>query len=100
MAMVFQKIILLIPIPIVLHVVIFSQQHPYTSLFVFKLFFVLVYAILCNIAIIVQRTFEIVQKLRSHRHGDMFIPTNTSTTNPETCTCEVRNCVEVGLLHV
>ena len=34
-------------------------------LFLFKLF-------LCNIANVAQRTFEIVQKSRSHEHGDII----------------------------
>ena len=53
----------------------FSSFFPAASLYIFvhlNFFFVLVYAILCNIANNVQRIFEIVQKLRSHRHGDMF----------------------------
>ena len=38
---------------------------------------------LCNIVNtnIVQRTFEIVQKSRSHGHGDIIISTSTSTTS-------------------
>ena len=61
---------------------------------------------LCNIANVAQRTFEIVQKSRSCKHGDM---------SPKTSTCEVprdvlrklqldfvcdNGVVEVSLLHV
>ena len=38
---------------------------------------------------IAQRTFEIVQKSRSHGHGDIIISTSTLTMRPETSTCEV-----------
>ena len=32
---------------------------------------------LCNIASVAQRTFEIIQKLRSREHGDIIILTRT-----------------------
>ena len=38
-----------------------------------KCFSVLVYVILCNIANVPQRTFEMIQKSRSRGHGDMII---------------------------
>ena len=38
---------------------------------------------------VAQRTFEIVQKSRSHGHGDIIISTSTLTMRPETSTCEV-----------
>ena len=46
---------------------------------------------LCNIANVVQRTFEIIQKSRSHRHGDIIILTSTSIMSPKTSTCEVQS---------
>ena len=62
-------IILLIPTPLVL--ALFLQQHSnffvhFKNVFGFCLF-------LCNIAKFVQRTFKIVQKLRSREHGDIII---------------------------
>ena len=41
---------------------------------VFSFWFML---FLCNIANVAQRTFEIVQKSRSHEHGDVIISTRT-----------------------
>ena len=70
---------------------------------------------MCNIANVAQRTFEIVQKSRSRRQGDIIILTSTSTMSPETSTCEVssdvlqklradfvyNNCIiEIILLHL
>ena len=43
----------------------FFRLHPYFSSLLF----------LCNIANVAQRTFEIVQNLRSHGHGDIIIST-------------------------
>ena len=61
----------------------FLQQHSY--LFIFLI--VLVYVILCNIANIAQRTFEIVQKSSSREHGDIIISTRTHVD----CACESRD---------
>ena len=62
-----------------------------------------------------QRTCDIIQKSRSHQHGDIIISTSMSTTSPETSTCEVpsdilwklradvvydNGVIEVSLLHV
>ena len=76
---------------------------------------------LCNIANIAQRTFEIIQKLRSREHGDIinYIDKNVcrlrARASPETSMCEVprdvskklaadfvctNGIVEVSLLHV
>ena len=56
-------IIITFPTPLVL--ALFCQQHPYFLLIVL-MFFVLVYAIFVKyIANVAQRTFEIVQNLRS-----------------------------------
>ena len=50
---------------------------------------------LCNIANVAQRTFEIVQKSRSRKHGDIMISTRMCTllarahASPETSMCEV-----------
>ena len=44
---------------------------------------------LCSIVNVAQRTFKIIQKSRSRRHGDIIISTSTSTTNLETSMCEV-----------
>ena len=44
---------------------------------------------LCNIANIAQTIFEVVQRSRSHRHGDIIISTSTPTMSPETYMCEV-----------
>ena len=48
---------------------------------------------LCNIANVAQRTFEIIQKLRSREHADIIILTRTygdcAHASPETSTCEV-----------
>ena len=61
-----------------INLALFFQQHPYILLSsFFNLFFVLVYVILCNIANVAQRIFEIVQKLRSHEHDDIIIWTRT-----------------------
>ena len=55
---------------------LFLQQHrPYFFVHlknVFSFFFML---FLCNIASVAQRTFEIVQKSRSHEHGDIILST-------------------------
>ena len=59
--------ILLIPTPLVF--ALFLQQHPYVLLFIFSFLFML---FLCNIANVTQRTFEIVQNLRSCEHGNII----------------------------
>ena len=60
---------------------------------VFKCFLFLFMLFLCNIANIAQRTFEIVQKSRSHEHSDIIISTRTymdcARKSPETHTCDV-----------
>ena len=64
-------IILLIPTPLVL--ALFCSSIP-TPWFILKMFFVLVYVIFVQyIANVAQRTFEIVQKSRSRKHGDIII---------------------------
>ena len=63
-------IILHIPTPLVL--ALFCSSIP--TLFIFSFLFML---FLCNIANVPQRTFEIVQNLRSHGHGDIIISTRT-----------------------
>ena len=80
-----------------------------------KCFFIFVYVILCNIANVAQRTFEIIQKSRSHQHGNIIILTSTSTTSPATSTYVVpsdvlqklradfvynNGVIEISLLHV
>ena len=67
-------IILLIPTPLVL--ALFGRSI-LTSLFIFKMFFVLVYVIFVQYSKVAQRTFEIVQKSRSREHGDIIISTRT-----------------------
>ena len=58
---------------------------------------------LCNIANVAQRTFEIVQKSRSHKHGNIinYIDTNVrrllARTSPETSMCEVSSDVSSKL---
>ena len=91
----------------------FLQQHPYFVHFknVFSFLFML---FLCDIANIAQRTFKIIQKSRSCRHGDIIVLTSTSTTSPETSTCGVSSdvlcklqtdfvhdngVIEISLLH-
>ena len=66
----------------------FSHQHPYFFVHILNVFSFLFMLFLCNIANFAQRTFEIVQKSRLHRHGDIIILTSTLTTSPETSTCE------------
>ena len=63
-------IILLIPTPLVLALFCSSIL---TSLFIFKCFLFLFMLFLCNIANVAQRTFEMVQKSRSHEHGNIII---------------------------
>ena len=46
-----------------------------TSLFIFKMFWFLFMLFLCNIPNVAQRTFEIVQKLKSRKNGDIIIST-------------------------
>ena len=71
----------------------FGSSIP-TFLFIFKMFFCscLCY-FLCNIASFAQRTFEIVQKSRSHEHGDIIISTRMcvycARVSPKTSTYEV-----------
>ena len=72
---------------------------------------------LCNIANVTQKTFKIIQKSRSCKHGNIIISkkrTSTACASPETSTCEVprdisrklqlnvcdNGVVEVSLLHV
>ena len=78
---------------------------------------------LCNIANVAQRTFEIVQKSRSHKHGDIinYIDKNVERTStvhmsPKIYTCKAprdvrfkkvaadfvcdNGVLEVSLLHV
>ena len=69
-------LILLIPTPLVL--ALFCSSMP-TSLFIFKMFFPFMFMLLlCNIANVTQKTFEIVQKSRSREHGDIIILTRTN----------------------
>ena len=71
----------------------FAAASLYTSLFILKMFFVLVMLFLCSIANVAQRTLEIIQKLKSHEHGDIIISTRTyvdcARARPETSTCEI-----------
>ena len=64
-------LILLIPTPLVL-ALFYSSIH--TSLFILKMIFhsCLCYFCAIYIANVAQRTFEIVQKLRSCQHGDFY----------------------------
>ena len=62
--------LLLILTPLVLFC---SSIPPYFFVNFLNDFFVLVYVILCNIANVAQRTFEIVQKSRSRERGDTII---------------------------
>ena len=96
-----------------------QQQHPLGYFFVhfLNVFFVLVYVFLCNIINVAQRTFEIVQKSISRRHGDIHVIISTSMSHysPVTSMCEVlsdvlsklradivydNGIVEISLLHV
>ena len=54
-------------IDILIIIIIFPTLFIFLNvcLFLFMLF-------LCNIANVAQRTFEIIQKLRSHGHGDII----------------------------
>ena len=61
-------IILLIPTPLLL--ALFAAASLLFCLFLFMLF-------LCNIANVAQRTFKIVQKSRSHGHGNITISART-----------------------
>ena len=49
--------------------------------------------LLCNIVNIAQRSFEIVKKSRSHKHGDIIISTkmyvDCACVSPKTFMCEV-----------
>ena len=71
--------------------------------------------LLCNIATVAQKTFRIIQKLRSCGHSDIIISTNTSTMSSGTPMCEIpcdvlrklradfvhdNDIIEIGLLHV
>ena len=104
--------IILIPTPLVL--AYFEAESLLFAHFknVFSFMFML---FLCNIASVAQKTFEIVRKSRSRRYGNIIISTSTSTTSPETSTCEMpsdviwkllanfvynKGIVEVSLLHV
>ena len=65
-----------------------------TSLLIFKMFFRSCLLFLCNIASIAQRTFEIVQKLRSRRTWQYnYIDKNVrglcARESPETSMCKV-----------
>ena len=64
-------IILFIPTPLSFFVA--------ASLFFVHVFFILVYVIFCNIANIAQRTFEVIQDLRSCGHDDIIIIISTRT---------------------
>ena len=87
---------------------IFFLAASFLLLFIFKMFFHSCLLFLCNIANVVQRTFEIIQKSRSREHGDIIISTRTYVD----CTharvprlprarYRMNNCVvEVSLLHV
>ena len=70
---------------------------------------------LCNIADVAQRKYEIIQKLRSRRHGNIIISKTPSTMSPKTFTCEIpsdvlrklqadfeydNGIIEMCLLHV
>ena len=75
----------------------FGSSIP-TSLFIFKMFFVLVYVIFVQyIANVTQRTFEIVQKNRSREYNYLIISiitcVNGARESPVTSTCEVPNDV-------
>ena len=66
--------------------------------------FIFVYNILCNIANVAQRTFDIVQKWRSRGHGTIIILTRTSNTRIRYPRLQVRGSdngiVEVSLPNV
>ena len=57
-------LLLLIPTPLD-YIALFCSSSIPTPLFILKMFFILFMLFLCNIANVVQRTFEIVQKSRS-----------------------------------
>ena len=84
----------------------FWQQQPYFFVHFLNVFSFLFMLFLCNIANVAQRTFEIVQKLRSRKHGDIinYIDKNIECTvrccaraSPETSTCEVPCNVSIKL---
>ena len=60
----------------------FGSSSP-TSLFIFQMFFHSCLLFLCNIANVAQRTFEIIQKSRSHEHGDInnYVDKNVERTS-------------------
>ena len=66
-------IVLFIPTPLVL--ALFLQQHPYFIVHFKNVFSFLFMLFLCNIANVIQRIFEIVQKSRSRQHGDIILST-------------------------
>ena len=72
---------------------LFLQQHPYFFVHFSNVFLFLFTLFLCNVANIAQRTFEIVQKLRSREHGDIIISTRTNVdcvcASHKTYACEV-----------
>ena len=55
-----------------LYLLFFCSSIP-TSLFILKIFFHSCLLFLCNIANVAQRTFKIIKKLRSCRHGNIII---------------------------
>ena len=80
----------------------FMRLHPY--FLVHFMFFRFCLLFLCNIVNIAQRTFEIVQRLRSCQHGDIIISTSMLTTSLETSTCEIPvtfyGCCELTLCTI
>ena len=66
-------LVVLIPTPLL---ALFLQHHPYFFVHFKKKFLFMLFW--CNIENIAQRTFEIVKKSRSCRHGDIIISTSTS----------------------
>ena len=50
-----------------------------TSLFILNVFSFLFMLFLCNRANVAQRTFEIIQKSRSRKHGDIIISTKRTS---------------------
>ena len=82
-------IILLIPTPLVLYSSFFLQLHPYFLVHLKNVFSFLFMLFLYNIANVAQTIFEIIQKSRLRRHGDIIRSTKMLTTSPETSMYEV-----------
>ena len=81
----------------------FLQLHPYFFVHLKNVFSFLLMLFLCNIANVAQRTFEIVQKSRSRRHGDIYnyIYKNVDYESQDFHVQGTDNGdVEVSLLHV